>query len=128
MATGVIGKVTISRSGWTSTSYKMTSWSWSGYGGTEVDATNFDSVGWKEYISGTHTEPGEVTCELEFTGVLPTVNTEVSTTFTFATPAGVTLGSVSGTALLKSFEPDTPLDDKWTATATFKWMGALTIA
>ena len=99
-----------------------------------IDASHGQSPGaMREFIAGM-TDPGEVSIEMNFVpgnAAADALADELALTPATATknrritfPDGTTWDFP---AFLTAFEPDAPLDDKMTASATFKVAGAVTI-
>lgn len=95
-----------------------------------IDATNMDSTdGYREFIAGLK-DAGEVQISIDY---VPSASDQILAAFASATqktykithPNNVTL---TFTAIVTSYQPEVPLDDKMTATATFKISGKPTWA
>jgi len=102
-----------------------------------IEATHTDSLNnYKEFLSGL-TDGGEVTVTMNFlpgdgtqdeaTGILGDflVQTLRNYSIVFPTSPAVTW---TFSAFLTGYEPDSPIDDRMTCTATFKLSGKPTIA
>lgn len=96
-----------------------------------IDASHeLSPEGWREFIGGLK-DGGEVSIELNF---VPGSATTIALMAEIAADAGnkqivfTTNEIFSFRALCTAFEPDAPLDDKMTATATYKVTGQPTLA
>jgi predicted secreted protein len=93
-----------------------------------VDVTDMDSTDrWREYIGGLK-DGGEVTLEVGYvpnatdvTNWLADINTNTAGYYQVVWLTGSTTWGFSG--IMTGFEPGTPLDDKMTASVTYKLTG-----
>lgn len=68
-------------------------------------------------------DPGELSFDILFNGTLPTIGVTETVTLSFP-DSGLTTWSFD--AYIKSFEPSGPLEDRMTATVTYKVTGGVT--
>lgn len=119
---------------WNGTTYtdvaEVTSITWPGYARDAVEATHLNSDDtFREYIPGLM-DAGEVTIELNF---VPSSSDVIVAALTAATigqfkitaPGGV---NVVFKAIVTSYQAQSPVDDRMTASATFKVTGKPTWA
>lgn len=93
----------------------------------EVEATSFDSNGFREYIPGLK-DGGEITIEGNYisgnaTDLLLLGALGASRLYKIVVPAATGNRQCTGSVVLKSYVPDIPLDDRMTWSATFKVSG-----
>lgn len=109
---------------------EVTAITWPGYSRDAIDATHMASPDtFREYIPGLM-DAGEATIEMNF---VPSASDVIVAAMVAATagrfrithPGGVTLVF---SAIVTAYQPGIPLDDKMTASATFKVTGKPTLA
>lgn len=109
---------------------EVTSISSASFSQDAIDATNMDSTdGYREFIGGLR-DAGEVSITINY---IPSASDVIIAAFASTTlktykithPNSVTL---TFTGIVTSYQPDVPLDDKMSATATFKISGKPTWA
>lgn len=101
-----------------------------------VEATHTDSTeAWREFIAGLK-DGGEVTITMNFlagnatqnnSGLLGDFNSQAAQNYRITWPSSPTVDWTFA-AILTGFEPDAPIDDRMTASATFKITGKPTLA
>lgn len=118
-ATAIIGTgASITFSGFT---YKLLDIKHDGVERAMIQASKMDTTTAHDFLAAKLLDWGTLAVEIEFLGTLPTFSTTAATlTVTFSNSA-----SYSGSAFLQSLSINNPLEDKVTATATFKWTGAV---
>ncbi len=88
----------------------------------KIEASKMSTTTWKDYLFASLKDPGDLTMTVEWNGALPTFATSpASTVITFSNS-----NTLTGTAVITSFEPSTPLEDKMTAQVTLSFSGAIT--
>lgn len=109
---------------------EVTNITWPGYTRDAVDATNMASPNeFREFIPGLM-DAGEVTIEINF---IPSASDVIITALTAATAGQFKIAAASGvnivfSAIVTAYSPQAPLDDKMSASATFKITGKPTWA
>ncbi|MDA8212161.1 MAG: phage tail tube protein [Clostridia bacterium] len=99
-------------------------------GGDNIDTTNFDSNGWKEYLAGLKEWSGSAEGNFKFTDTTGqkaiydawAAGTSLSAEFRL----GTTSPKFSGAIFVSSVGIEDPVDDKITVTFDFQGSGALT--
>lgn len=107
---------------------EITNISWPGYSRDAIDATHMQSPDiFREYIAG-FMDAGEASIEMNFVPAVADVIVAAMIAgvglFQIAHPNGVKL---QFSAIVTGYEPGLPLDDKMTATASFKVTGKPTL-
>lgn len=88
----------------------------------KIQASKMTTTGWHDYLYASLKDPGDLVLTVEWTGVLPTfATTAASTALTLSNS-----NTLTGTGVITSFEPSTPLEDKMTAQVTISLSGAIT--
>lgn len=108
---------------------EVTNITWPGYARDAIDATHMASTdSFREYIAGLM-DAGEATIEMNFvpsaSDVIVAAMVAGVGMFQIEHPNGVKL---QFSAVVTGYEPGMPLDDKMTASATFKVTGKPTLA
>ena len=109
---------------------EVTSITWPGYSRDAIDVTHMTSPSqFREFIPGLM-DAGEVTIELNF---IPSATDVILAALTAATTGQFKIQQASGVnvvfkAIVTSYQPQSPVDDKATASATFKITGVPTWA
>jgi len=109
---------------------EVTSITWPGYSRDAIDATNMASPDqFREYIPGLM-DAGEVTIEMNY---VPNHADVIIAALTAATAGQFKITAANGanvvfTAIVTAYQPQAPVDDKMTASATFKITGKPTWA
>ena len=115
--TAIIGTgASITFSGFT---YKLLDIKHDGIERAMIQASKMDTTTAHEFLAATLRDCGTLTVEIEWNGTLPTMATTAATlTVTFSNAS-----SYAGSAYIQSVSINNPLEDKATATVTFKYTG-----
>jgi predicted secreted protein len=109
---------------------EVTSITWPGYSRDAIDATNMNSEDqFREYIPGLM-DAGEVTIEMNY---VPNHADAIIAALTASAVGQYKIAAANGanvvfTAIVTAYQPQAPVDDKMTASATFKITGKPTWA
>jgi hypothetical protein len=104
---------------------EVTNITWPGYTRDAVDATNMASPNeFREFIPGLM-DAGEVTIEMNY---IPSASDVIIAALTAATAGQFKIAAASGVnivfnAIVTAYSPQAPLEDKMSASATFKITG-----
>lgn len=107
---------------------ELLSLSWSGISREAVDTSHMGTVGGRTFLPGDLHDPGEVTAEVHLNSTeappIATTSAPVTTlTVTFPAVGTAATDAWTASAFMTGFEFTDPLEDKMTATATFKITG-----
>jgi len=111
------------------TSTEVLSMSWSGFSFESIDVTQMGSTPGREFISGDLYDPGALELELHFNPDIPPPVTGVSETITLTFPPVTgqgTTGKWAASGFFTNFDVNVPLEDKMTASASFKFTSTIT--
>lgn len=106
---------------------ELLSLSWSGLERPAIDTSHMGTTGGRTSIPGDLYDPGEITAEVHLNSSEPPPITAAATTLTITFPMTDTNPGDTWTAsaFMTGFEFTDPLEDKMTATATFKATGSI---
>lgn len=89
-----------------------------------IEASKMGTTGgYHEFLPGSLVDPGEITVEFEYTGDLPLAAMTAAASTLTVTYSNAEV--ITGAAFMTGFSPSAPLEDKMTATGTFKFTGTI---
>lgn len=99
---------------------------WTGIEREPIDVTHSGSTVAREFLPSTLYDPGQLEVELQFVpGTTPPITNAAETVTVTHTDGGASTWAASG--FLMSFEWEHETENKYTANATVKFTGALTV-
>lgn len=112
--------------GWDSSAVDIQTISWSGISREAIETTHLGTTTARTFMPGDLYDPGEVTMELSYDdGVdTPILLADTAETITLTFPTSGATFACSG--FCTSFEVNVPLEERMTATLTWKMTGAIT--
>jgi hypothetical protein len=100
--------------------------SWTGIERAAIDSSHMGTTGGRTFLDGDLYDPGEVVADVHLNTTEAPPITGITTTLTITFPANtVTNDTWTASAFMTGFEFTDPLEDKMTATATFKCSGSI---
>jgi hypothetical protein len=105
---------------------ELLSVSWTGIERAAIDSSHMGTTGGRTFLDGDLYDPGEVVADVHLNTTEAPPITAAATTLTIKFPPNtVTNDTWTASAFMTGFEFTDPLEDKMTATATFKCSGSI---